>query len=176
MLFVENNIVIADEKRVAELMNKYFINITKNLNLKAPINNTNDNIQSLKEAYPEIVPDSFHFKPVSIEDVKKETLNLNPKKSSISGTIPVTILKQTIDVHLQHLTNAINHTLQTNCFPDKLKQSEVMPVYEKLHPLEKEKYRPVSLLPHVSKFFERIIYKEINAYMEDKISNYVTGF
>ena len=32
---VENNIVIADEKRVAELMNKYFINIAKNLNLKA---------------------------------------------------------------------------------------------------------------------------------------------
>ena len=32
---VKNNIVIADEKRVAELMNKYFINITKNLNLKS---------------------------------------------------------------------------------------------------------------------------------------------
>ena len=43
---VENNIVIADEKRVAELMNKYFINITKNLNLKALIISTTDEIQS----------------------------------------------------------------------------------------------------------------------------------
>ena len=111
-----------------------------------------------------------------LDDVKKEVLNLNSKKSSLSGTIPVTILKQTIDVHLQHLTNAINHTLQTNCFPDKLKQSEVIPVYKKLDPLEKENYRPVSLLPHVSKVFERIIYKQINTYMEDKISNYITGF
>ena len=51
MLFVENNIVIADEKRVAELMNKYFINITKNLNLKAPIINTTDDIQSLTNNY-----------------------------------------------------------------------------------------------------------------------------
>ena len=181
--------VIADEKRVAELMNKYFINITKNLNLKAPIINTTDDIQFLtknydnrisireiKEAYPEIVPDSFHFKSVSLDDVKKEVLNLSPKKSSTSGTIPVTILKKTTDVHLPHLTNTINHTLQTNCFPDKLKQSEVIPVYKKLDPLEKENYRPVSLLPHVSKVFERIIYKQINTYMEDKISNYVTGF
>ena len=125
---VEINIATAGEKRVTELMNKYFINITKNLNLKAPIINTTDDIQFLtknydnrisireiKEAYPEIVPDSFHFKSVSLDDVKKEVLNLNPKKSSTSGTIPVTILKQTIDVHLQHLTNAINHTLQTNC-------------------------------------------------------------
>ena len=104
---VENNIVIADEKRVAELMNKYFINITKNLNLKAPIINTTDDIQFLtknydnrisireiKEAYPEIVPDSFHFKSVSLDDVKKEVLNLNPKKSSTSGTIPEQFLNK----------------------------------------------------------------------------------
>ena len=69
----------------------------------------------MKEAYPEIVPDSFHFKSVSLDDVKKEVLNLNPKKSSTSGTIPVTILKQTIDVHLQHLTNAMNHRQQPSC-------------------------------------------------------------
>ena len=56
---------------------------------------------------------------MSLDDIKKEVLNLNPKKPSISGTIPVTILKQIIDVHLQHLPNAIKHTLQRNCFPDK---------------------------------------------------------
>ena len=88
---VENNIVIADEERVAELMNKYFINITKNLNLKAPIINTTDDIQSLTKNYDnhisirKIVPDSFNFKSVSLDDVKKEVLNLNPKKSSTSG-------------------------------------------------------------------------------------------
>ena len=113
---------------------------------------------------------------MSLDDVKKQVLNLNPKKSSTSGTIPATILKETIDVHLQHLTNAINHTLETIVFPDKLKQSEVIPVYKKLDPLEKENYRPVSLLPHVSKVFGRIINKQINTYMKDKISNYITGF
>ena len=79
---------------------------------------------------------------MSRDDVKK-VLHQNPKTASSS-----------IDAHLQHLTNAINHTLQTNCFPNKLKQSEVIPVYKKLHPLEKENYRPVRLLPHVSKFLE----------------------
>ena len=69
-----------------------------------------------------------------------------------------------------------SHRLKRNCFPDKLKQSKVIPVYKKLDSLEKENYRPVSLLPHVSKVFERTIYKEVNTYMEDKISNYVTGF
>ena len=113
---------------------------------------------------------------MSLDEHKKEVLNLNPKKSSTSKTIPVTILKQTVDSHLQQLTNAINHTLQTNCFSDKLKQSEVIPVYTKLEPLEKENYRSVSLLLHISKFFERTIYRQINTYIEDKTSNYVTGF
>ena len=186
---IENNIAIADEKRVAELTNKYFKNIIKNLNSKAPIINAIDDIQPLtksfenhisirkiKEAYLEIVTDSFHFKSMSLNDVKKEVLNLNPKKSSTSGTILVIILKQTIDVHLQYLTNVINYALQTNRFPHKLKQSKVIPVYNKLDPLEKKNYRPGSLLPHVSKVFERIIYKHINTYTEEKISNYITGF
>ena len=102
----------------------------------------------------------------------KKVLNLNPKNSSISETIPVTILKQTIDVHLQHLTNAMNHRLQPSCRYNR----EVIPVYRTLDPLEKEKCRPVSLLPYLSKVFGRIIYKQINTYLEDKISNYVTGF
>ena len=52
----------------------------------------------------------------------------------------------------------------------------MIPLYKKLDPLKKENYRPVSLLPHVSKVFERIIYKQINTYMEDKLSKYLTGF
>ena len=43
---VEIDIATAGEKRVTELINKYFINITKNLNLKAPVINTTDDIQS----------------------------------------------------------------------------------------------------------------------------------
>ena len=93
------------------------------------------------------------------------------KKCPTFGIIPVTTLKKTIDNHFQHLTNAINHTLQRNCLPHKLKQSEVISVYKKFDPLEKESYRPVRRTigpPHVSKVFERI--------SDYKISIYVTGF
>ena len=36
--------------------------------------------------------------------------------------------------------------------------------------LQKENYRPVSLLPHISKVLKRAIYKQINNFMENKIS------
>ena len=34
----------------------------------------------------------------------------------------------------------------------------------------------MSLLPHLSKVFEKVIYKQINNFMENKISKCVTGF
>ena len=171
-------------------MNNYFINITKNLDLKpSTVPNTSDidevtkhfddhiSVCKIKEAYSEILrEDNFSFKMVSMDEVKKEVLKLNSKKSSTYGAIPASILKQTIEVHLKYLTNTINNSLKESTFPDELKQSEVIPVYKKLDPLQKENYRPVSLLPHISKVFERVIYNQINSFMENKISKCVTGF
>ena len=107
-----------------------------------------------------------------MDKVKKVVLKLNSKKSSTYGAIPASILNQTIEVPLKYLTNTINHSLKESTFPDELKQSEVIPVYKKLDPLQ-ENYRPVSLLPHISKVFERVIYKQINYFIENKISKCV---
>ena len=74
------------------------------------------------------------------------------------------------------ITVTINYSLRENTLPEELKRSEVISLHKKLDPLKKENYRPVSLLPHVSKVFERIIYKQVNTYTEDKLSKYLTGF
>ena len=128
----------------------------------------------IKETYRKILQeDNFNFKMVFMDEVKKVVLKLNSKGSSTYDAISESILKQSIEVHLKYLTKTINHSLKESTFPDKLKQSEVMPVYKKLDPLQKESYRPVSLLPHISKVFERVIYKQIN---KNKILKCVTGF
>ena len=101
---------------------------------------------------------------------------MNEKKSSIKGSTPATILKQCVDVYLLFLTKTINHAISKNNFPEQLKKSKVIPLYEKEDSLKKENYRLVRLLPRVSKVFQRIIYKQINIYMQDKLSTYVTGF
>ena len=45
-----------------------------------------------------------------------------------------------VDVYLVHLTNSVNHSLQTSVFPQKLKQAKVIQLYQKLDPLNKENY------------------------------------
>ena len=90
--------------------------------------------------------------------------------------IIITILKDWVDVCLVHLTNSGNYSLQTSVSPQKLKQAEAIPLYKKLDPLNKANYRQVRPLPHLSKVFERIIYKRVNCYMEDKLTKCLPGF
>ena len=42
--------------------------------------------------------------------------------------------------------------------------------------MNKENYRPVSFLSHMSKVFERIVYNQLNDFMKDNLSNILTGF
>ena len=133
-------------------------------------------IKKIELSYLEKVPDTFNFTLVSLEDVKKEIMNLNVKTSSSGKEIPAKILKESLHIYLPFLTNCTNHSFVANKFPDELKQSEVIPLYKKLDPLKKENDRPVSLLPHVSKVFERIIYKQIMSYVTNLLSDYITGF
>ena len=114
------------KKKIATLMNIYFINITKNLDLKlSAVPNTSDideitkhfddniSVCKIKEAYSAILrEDNFSFKMVSMDENKEEVLKLNSKKSSTYAVVPGSILKQTIEVHLKYLTNTVNNSLK----------------------------------------------------------------
>ena len=155
------------------------INVTRTLQLKKHLSASNSDpskfdshvwFKMIHEKYPEIILESFNFKLVSDNDVRKEIENLNIKKSSTYGPIPASVLKQCVDAYLPKPAILINYSFPHNSFPQKLKLFEVIPLYKKLDPLQKENYRPVILLLHTSKVFERIIHKQITNYMRDKLN------
>ena len=61
-------------------------------------------------------------------------------------------------------------------FPDIMKKAAVTPVCKKNDMNEKQNYRPVSTLSDQSKVFEKLIYSQINIYINGKFSKYLTGF
>ena len=81
-----------------------------------------------------------------------------------------------VDIYLPFLTGIINQALKNGIFPDELKLDEVIPLFKKVDPYDKINYRPVSLLSHMSKVFERIIFYQINECIEPFLSNLRTGF
>ena len=69
-----------------------------------------------------------------------------------------------------------NEILKTGNFPDKLKFADITPVFSKNDPLEKENYRPVSVLPVVSKIFERTMQKQVTLFTKKLLSPYLDGY
>ena len=101
---------------------------------------------------------------------------MSPKKATRKGDIPAKILKNSINAYLSELKILINNCLKKGVFPNDFKPADVTPIFKKEDSLNKENYRPVSILPHLSKVFERIFYKQIDSFMENKFSLYLCGF
>ena len=74
------------------------------------------------------------------------------------------------------LTKCINKAFNENKFPDTLKLSDIVPVFKKLDPTDKTNFRPVSLLPLLSKVFEKIMYDQLNEYVETFLNKLLCGF
>ena len=109
--------------------------------------------------------EKFSFQPIPEDLVRGIILNLDGSKATPVGDIPGDMLKSTVDIHLTFITKIINFSFENGCFPDELKLAEVSPIFKKNNDLVKENYRPISILSHVSKVFERIMYKQIDTFI-----------
>ena len=86
------------------------------------------------------------------------------------------VLIDSVDTCLPIFTYIINTSIRDDKFPEELKLAEATPLFKKADPFDKVNYRPVSLLSHISKAYERIIFNQIRTYCEPYFSSFLTGF
>ena len=94
------------------------------------------------------------------EDVRLIIKDLKNNKAA-GGDIPLKLLKE-CDFTYEKLTNCINNSLSEGFFPDFLKRANITPVHKKNDPLDKENYRPVSILPLLSKVYKRVVFNQLS--------------
>ena len=137
LMLKENNRLITEEKELATVMNTFFVNITKSLDLKKdddsslnPMNSENisdilqkhknhPSVQDISQTFTTNKKFSFEF--VTEDLVREEIMNLDGSKATPIGDISVDILKSTADIHLPFITNSINLSIKKGCFAEELK-------------------------------------------------------
>ena len=102
-------------------------------------------------------------------------MELDANKST-SGSIPTKILQTLAKEISIPLTDCINTAILNGKFPDELKLADVFPVFKKENVFDKANYRPISLLPSLSKIYAKIIYKQLNSFFNNKLSPLLCGF
>ena len=99
---------------------------------------------------------NFYFSVVSEEEFLKEIKILNPRKSTQSTDIPIKLLKKNADI-FANLCGFFNQSIENFGFPSILKNENITPVFKKGYRGSKENYHPVSILPVISKIFEKLL-------------------
>jgi len=77
---------------------------------------------------------------------------------------------------IEHITDMVNLSFQSSTFPDSLKIAQVVPVHKKNSTLDKGNYRPVSILPIVSKIFERSINTQLTDFFNNHFNTFLSAF
>ena len=85
------------------------------------------------------------------------------------------ILKGHFDVFGVGLQKLINNSLNAGVFPDKLKMRKVWLLLKSEDPFIKKNHRPITVLPAVSKVYERMLQYQIIPFMEPVMSIYPSG-
>ena len=119
---------------------------------------------------------TFSLNEASLSDVEKELRLLNPNKAYTFKNVPPKILKESRECCSDILQKLFNNTLSNKEFPDELKLADVTPIYKKDDPNKSKNYRPVSVLPVVSKVFEKIMHDQISQYINSFLTPYLCGY
>ena len=91
---------------------------------------------------------------------------MRPKNNCSTDGLSTKLLKQFQTVLIKPLTLIINQRLKTGIFPERLKIAKVIPIYKKDDESLFTNYRPISLLPAISKIFEKVNFNQLYDYFQ----------
>ena len=162
--FIKNGNELSDPKEIANAFNEYFSKIGSNL--ASNINCTEDG-QSYKVYLQNPTLKKFAFKKVNDNEVLSIINKLKNKKSRGADNISNQLLKTIKQELCKPLTIIINQMIETGVYPEKFKISKITPIYKKNERTNIANYRPISLLPTLSKIFERVIHTQLYTYFDE---------
>ena len=156
------NIPVADKKQIANLFNHYFASIGTEMANSLPDT----------PGYESYLP-THACEPLQLEEVTQEAVMMimkkqKPKLSAGIDSINNKIVKQCHEHLASIMTNIINHSIRTSTVPNIHKQALIKPLFKKGDDSVCGNYRPVSLLPSLSKILEKVVNKQLVHHLETK--------
>ena len=149
-----------DKQIIADRFNTYFTNIGVTFSNKIK----NSRTKTLKLYLDKPSETNFNFTPVTETAVKNIIKQLKGRSSEGADGLSVKLLKSIKNIIVKSLTLITNQCIGTGVFPDKLKIAKVVPLYKKDDKTPIETYRPVSILPAISKVIEKSMFRQIYEY------------
>ena len=162
----KNGTLNFEDSSNANTFKSFFENLANDLVLKLP---KAPNIYTLTKTLSYyrklgLTSNSFNLSPISEEDMRKYLINLSPNKASGIGNLSGKFLKDGANVLALPISQLCNLSISLNTFPQDCKISKLKPQYKKGSRTEPKNFRPISLLPLLSKLIEKTIHDQVQNY------------
>lgn len=144
-----------------DILNSKFVNI----NMVTPDPGFYSEVIDLHEPF-------FYFNSVTNSEVLESIMSIKSNAVGLDGVDP-RFLRIIIQFILPHITHIFNAIILKAHFPDSWKHAKIIPLSK-----GRGEYRPIAILPFLSKAFEKLINKQIRKHLEDNslLTNMQSGF
>jgi hypothetical protein len=153
-----NDIEITKPDDIAEVLNGYFVN--KPTELVSKINKDQVTTQRGQYNY-----NTFFITPTDGLEVVQTILSLKNSKAYDCYDVSTEIVKAIAHSIKEPIAYLFNASILEGIYPSLLKSSKVIPIYKNKDPSDPNNYRPISLLPIVSKVFESLMLRRLNEFL-----------
>ena len=182
IILKEDDKIITDEREICDIFNDYFSHVAMDIGFKDDIPDdflTADGFARIIDKHcnhPSIIKIREHiqtqhylyFTAVNDKHIEKIMQKMDPKKTQGCDDIPSKLLRLGASGISSYVSQLVNHCVHVCEFPDTMKLADVSSLYKKNDNLKKDNYRPVSVLPSLSKIYERVMGQQLSDFF-DKI-------
>ena len=156
-----DNEIITNSYDIASKFNSHFISIGKKISDSIDSNNLADPLSYLKTS----PTNSFFFSKIYRFDIQNIILQLKNKSCSIDS-YPIKVIKILAPILSSILAILINKSFITGKFPDALKIARVTPIFKTGDKQDISNFRPISILPIISKIYEKVVLIQILSFID----------
>ncbi|KAM3968437.1 uncharacterized protein ACR2FA_003413 [Aphomia sociella] len=121
--------------------------------------------------------DCFELGEITIEDILKIIGSIKSRAAGSDGIGP-DMIEPIKNLVAPFLVNILNFSLSVGTFPSSWKDGHVIPLPKKSNPSSIIDFRPISILPFLSKILEHFVLHRLSAYLSKHkiLSQYQSGF
>ena len=173
-----NNNNIFDPKQVANIFKDFFSNLANKLVSKLPAPPNKYGKTYFASYYENLnIESDFDLQKIDERTVLNILKRLKPKAAGIDN-ISGRFLKDGATALSLPLTQLCNLSISTSSFPKSCKVAKLKPLYKKGSKTDPQNYRPISLLPIISKVIERVVHDQTKGFLTNNniLYKFQSGF
>lgn len=159
-----NGVAYSEATDICDIFNDFFVNIGSNL---ADSNQSTFTSQTTSTQENASQNNCIHeFPPVTEPEIINIIKSLNSNAAAGYDEISSKVVKNSAKELAPILVQLINECFRTGSFPDLLKIARVLPIFKEGNSNDPGNYRPISILPILSKIYEMVIRNRMMLYLE----------